>query len=150
VIDRQGGFFVSGLRGANAYATVGLESGILAASAYQRIIMLFDSYQAAIRLARLHMQAGDVAGKGRAITKAVNIVSRGLRGSLDKERGGDVAANLERLYDVVVRLLLRASLHNDEEALNTAADVIENIASAWRQIGPRVEEEGSHGASAGN
>lgn len=137
------------LRGANAYATVGLESGILAASPYQRIVMLFDSYQAAIRTARLHMQAGDMAGKGRAITSAIKIVSRGLRGSLDLERGGEIAANLDQLYDTVVRLLLRANLHNDEEVLDVAASLIENIGSAWRQIGPRVEGEDGDVASAG-
>jgi len=140
---------VSVLRGANAYATVGLESGILAASPYQRIVMLFDSYQAAIRTARLHMQAGDMAGKGRAITSAIKIVSRGLRGSLDLERGGEIAANLDQLYDTVVRLLLRANLHNDEEVLDVAASLIENIGSAWRQIGPRVEGEDGDVASAG-
>ncbi|WP_416421432.1 flagellar export chaperone FliS [Pseudomonas sp. App30] len=140
---------MSVLRGANAYATVGLESGILAASPYQRIVMLFDSYQAAIRTARLHMQAGDMAGKGRAITSAIKIVSRGLRGSLDLERGGEIAANLDQLYDTVVRLLLRANLHNDEEVLDVAASLIENIGSAWRQIGPRVEGEDGDVASAG-
>lgn len=140
---------MSVLRGANAYATVGLESGILAASPYQRIVMLFDSYQAAIRTARLHMQAGDMAGKGRAITSAIKIVSRGLRGSLDLERGGEIAANLDQLYDTVVRLLLRANLHNDEEILDVAASLIENIGSAWRQIGPRVEGEDGDVASAG-
>jgi len=140
---------VSVLRGANAYATVGLESGILAASPYQRTVMLFDSYQAAIRTARLHMQVGDMAGKGKAITSAIKIVSRGLRGSLDMERGGEIAANLDRLYDTVVRLLLRANLHNDEEVLDVAASLIENIGSAWRQIGPRVEGEDGDVASAG-
>ncbi|MDE1168412.1 MAG: flagellar export chaperone FliS [Pseudomonas sp.] len=138
------------MRGAKAYAKVGVESGILAASPYQRIVMLFDSYQAAIRMARLHMQAGDMAGKGKAITKAVNIVSRGLRGSLDKERGGEVAANLDQLYDTVVRLLLRASLNNDEQALDVAASLLENIGSAWRQIGPQVEGEVGDGAGAGD
>ena len=138
------------MRGADAYAKVGLESGILAASPYQRIVMLFDSYQAAIRMARLHLRAGDMAGKGKAITKAVNIVSRGLRGSLDLEKGGAVAANLDQLYDTVVRLLLRASLHNDEEALDVAASLLENIGSAWRQIGPQVEGEGGYGAGAGD
>jgi len=65
------------------------------------------------------------------------------------ERGGEVAANLDQLYDTVVRLLLRANLHNDEEVLDVAASLIENIGSAWRQIGPRVEGEDGDVASAG-
>ncbi|WP_175652971.1 flagellar export chaperone FliS [Pseudomonas sp. Marseille-P9899] len=125
---------------ASAYARVGLESGILAASPHQRITMLFEHYQASLRLARLHMQAGNIPGKGKAITRAINIVSQGLRASLDLEQGGDIARQLDDLYDFVVRLLLRANLENNEESLNTAAQLLGTIASAWIAIGPLTEE----------
>lgn len=132
---------MSSLRDANAYAKVGVESGILAASPHQRIVMLFDSYQASIRIARLHMQAGHTAEKGKAITKAINIVSQGLRASLDLEQGGDIAVQLDQLYDYVVRVLLRANLNNDETVLTTAATLLENVAAAWLAIGSHIEEE---------
>ena len=132
---------MSSLRDANAYAKVGVESGILAASPHQRIVMLFDSYQATIRIARLHMQAGNIAEKGKAITKAINIVSRGLRASLDLEQGGEIAVQLDQLYDYVVRVLLRANLNNDDTALTTAAALLENVAAAWLAIGSHIEEE---------
>ena len=127
-------------RDAHAYARVGVESGILAASPHQRIVMLFDSFQASIRIARLHLQAGHVAEKGRAITRAINIVSQGLRAALDLEQGGEIAAQLDELYDYVVRVLLRANLNNDDAALNTAAELLENVAAAWRAIGAQTEE----------
>ncbi|WDY57906.1 flagellar export chaperone FliS [Pseudomonas sp. PSKL.D1] len=123
-----------------AYAKVALESSILAASPHQRITLLFEHYQAALRLARLHMQAGNTPEKGKAITRAINIVSRGLRGSLDLEQGGDIARQLDDLYDFVVRLLLRANLENNEESLNAAAELLGTIASAWIAIGPETEE----------
>ncbi|WP_060613249.1 flagellar export chaperone FliS [Pseudomonas brassicacearum] len=132
---------MSSIRDANAYAKVGVESGILAASPHQRIVMLFDSYQASIRLARLHLQAGNIAEKGNAITKAINIVNQGLRASLDLEQGGDIAMQLDQLYDYVVRVLLRANLNNDETALTTAADLLNNVAVAWLAIGSQIEEE---------
>ncbi|HEY0287228.1 MAG TPA: flagellar export chaperone FliS [Pseudomonas sp.] len=132
---------MSSIRDANAYAKVGVESGILAASPHQRIMMLFDSYQASIRIARLHLQAGNIAEKGKAITKAINIVSKGLRASLDLEQGGDVAVQLDQLYDYVVRVLLRANLNNDETALTTAANLLEPVAAAWLAIGSHIEEE---------
>ncbi|AVD88291.1 flagellar export chaperone FliS [Pseudomonas sp. SWI44] len=125
---------------ASAYARVALESGILAASPHQRITMLFDHYQASLRLARLHMQAGNIPEKGKAITRAINIVSRGLRASLNLEQGGDIARQLDDLYDFVVRLLLRANLENNEESLTAAAELLGNIASAWNAIGPQTED----------
>ncbi|NUT81639.1 MULTISPECIES: flagellar export chaperone FliS [Pseudomonas] len=132
---------MSSIRDANAYAKVGVESGILAASPHQRIVMLFDSYQTSIRIARLHLQAGHIAEKGIAITKAINIVSQGLRASLDLEQGGDIAVQLDQLYDYVIRVLLRANLENDETALTTAADLLNNVAAAWLAIGSQIEEE---------
>ncbi|PVZ40346.1 flagellar export chaperone FliS [Pseudomonas sp. CC120222-01a] len=125
---------------ASAYARVALESAILAASPHQRITLLFDQYQASLRLAKLHLQAGNIPEKGKAITRAINIVSRGLRASLDLEQGGEIARQLDDLYDFVVRLLLRANLENNEESLNAAGRLLGTIASAWTAIGPQSEE----------
>jgi flagellar protein FliS len=132
---------MSSLRDANAYARIGVESGILSASPHQRIVMLFDGYQTSIRVARLHLKAGNIAEKGKAITKAINIVSQGLRASLDHEQGGEIAEQLDQLYDYTVRLLLRANLNNDEAALITAGELLENIATAWSTIGLQIKEE---------
>lgn len=110
----------------------------MSASPHQLIVMLFDGAQAAIRTARLHMQAGNVAEKGRAISKAIDIVNQGLLAALDHERGGELAGRLEQLYDYVARLLLRANLHNDERSLDEASLLLEQIGSAWRQIVPQA------------
>ena len=126
------------MRGAGAYARVGVESGVMSASPHQLIVMLFDGAQAAIRTARLHMQAGNVAEKGKAISKAIDIVNQGLLAALDHERGGELAGRLEQLYDYVARLLLRANLHNDEHSLDEASLLLEQIGSAWRQIVPQA------------
>jgi len=126
------------MRGAGAYARVGIESGVMSASPHQLIVMLFDGAQAAIRTARLHMQAGNVAEKGKAISKAIDIVNQGLLAALDHERGGELAGRLEQLYDYVARLLLRANLHNDERSLDEASLLLEQIGSAWRQIVPQA------------
>ena len=126
------------MRGASAYARVGVESGVMSASPHQLIVMLFDGVQAAIRTARLHMQAGNVAEKGKAISKALDIVNMGLSAVLDHERGDELAGRLEQLYAYVSRLLLRANLHDDERSLDEAAALLEEIGSAWREIGPQA------------
>ncbi|PMR77690.1 flagellar export chaperone FliS [Billgrantia endophytica] len=122
-------------RGAGAYARVGVESGVMSASPHQLIVMLFDGALSSIRAARIHMQAGSVAEKGRAISKALDIVNNGLLAALDTEKGGEIAERLGSLYDYVVRLLLAANLHDDQESLDQAERLLEDIASAWREIG---------------
>lgn len=132
---------MSAMRGASAYARVGVETGVMSASPHQLIVMLFDGAQAALRAARLHMQQGNVTEKGKSISKAIDIVSNGLVAGLDRERGGEVAENLASLYDYVVRLLLQANLHNDEQRLDEAATLLDNIGSAWREIAPQARSQ---------
>ncbi|SDK77046.1 flagellar protein FliS [Franzmannia pantelleriensis] len=122
-------------RGASAYAKVGVESGVMSASPHQLIVMLFDGAQASIRAARIHMQNGNTAEKGKSISKALDIVNNGLMAALDAERGGEVAQRLASLYDYIARLLLAANLRNDEQSLDEAAKLLEDIGTAWRDIG---------------
>nr|WP_298414420.1 flagellar export chaperone FliS [uncultured Halomonas sp.] len=127
---------MSAMRGANAYARVGVETGVMSASPHQLIVMLFDGAQASMRAARLHMQQGNILEKGKALSKAIDIVNNGLAAGLDREKGGEIAERLGSLYEYVVSLLLRANLKNDEALIDEASKLIENIASAWREIAP--------------
>ena len=125
--------------GAGAYARVGVESSAMSASPHQLIVMLFDGAKTAIGMARHHMASGDVQAKGNAITKAINIVDNGLRASLDAQaagaEGAELVANLSALYVYVAQRLLQANLRNDAAALDEADRLLDNLASAWREIG---------------
>lgn len=125
-------------RGASTYAKVGVESGVMSASPHRLIVMLFDGAQASIRAARIHLEAGNIAEKGKAISKALDIVNNGLAAALDAERGGEVASNLGSLYDYIARRLLAANLRNDVASLDEAERLLDDIASAWREIEPQV------------
>jgi flagellar protein FliS len=125
--------------GANAYARIGTETGAMSASPHQLITMLFDGAKTAITMARHHMASGDIVAKGNAISKAINIVDNGLKASLDARAAGEAGAalvgNLSALYGYIVQRLLYANLRNDPQALDEADGLLENIASAWREIG---------------
>lgn len=125
--------------GVQAYAQVGMESGVMSASPHQLIVMLFDGAQSALVRARILMNQGDIPAKGAALSKAINIIDNGLSAGLDMEKGGELAQNLSALYDYMSRRLLYANLHNDEQAINEVAALLENIADAWRQIGPNYQ-----------
>jgi flagellar protein FliS len=125
--------------GANAYTRVGVETRAMSASPHQLIVMLFDGVATSIGLARHHMASGDMLAKGKAISKAINIVDNGLKAGLDARAAGhsgeELVGNLSALYDYVIRRLLHANLHNEPKALDEAEALLENIASAWREIG---------------
>ncbi|CNH35375.1 flagellar export chaperone FliS [Yersinia pekkanenii] len=125
--------------GVQAYAQVGVESGVMSASPHQLIVMLFDGAQSALVRASILMSQGDIPAKGAALSKAINIIDNGLSAGLDMEKGGEMAENLSALYNYMSRRLLHANLHNDEQAINEVSALLENIADAWRQIGPNYQ-----------
>lgn len=124
--------------GAGAYARVGVETGAMSATPHQLICMLFDGAKMAIGMARHHMTQRDIVAKGNAISRAVSIVDNGLKASLDAKAAGPsgeaLVSNLSALYDYIVQRLLYANLRNDVQALDEADGLLDNIASAWREI----------------
>lgn len=120
-------------RSANAYTNVGLETQVLSASPERLITLLFDGALSAIARARLHMQMGNIAERGMAISKAIDIVDSGLKLSVDTEAGGELAKNLVATYEVVLYNLMQANLHADEEKLTLAETLLKEIGSAWRE-----------------
>lgn len=124
--------------GIQAYAQVGVESAVMSASPHQLVVLLFDGALSAMKKATILMEQGDIPGKGQALSKAINIITNGLRAGLNHEAGGDIAANLDGLYDYMTRRLLHANLHNDVAAIEEVERLLTNIADAWKEIGPHA------------
>jgi flagellar protein FliS len=127
-------------RGVNAYANVGLETGIASASPHALIVMLYDGALVALLSAKTNIAAGNIAAKGSAISKAISIIDNGLRASLDKNAGGEIAANLDALYDYMSRRLLHANLKNDVTIIDEVHRLLADLRGAWVEIGEKVQQ----------
>ncbi len=124
--------------GVQAYQKVGLESAVLSANPHQLVVMLFDGAHSALVRARLFLEQGNIPAKGEALSKAINIIDNGLKAGLNMEVESDLPENLAALYDYMVRRLLHANLRNDAEAIVEVEVLLNNIADAWKQIGPNA------------
>ncbi|HJV75568.1 MAG TPA: flagellar export chaperone FliS, partial [Noviherbaspirillum sp.] len=122
--------------GANAYAKVGVETGVVAASPHKLIVMLFDGALAALATALQHMNTGNISGKGQALSKAIAIIDSGLRASLDHKTGGEIAANLDALYEYMSTRLMMANLNNQPELIEEVQRLLHDLRSAWEAIAP--------------
>ena len=122
----------TGSHSVRSYADIGLETQILGASPERLISLLYLGARAAIGQARIHMQEGRVTERGAAISKAIKIVDEGLKTGLNMEAGGEIAENLARLYDYIVRTLLMANLKADAEQLEIADRLLADLADAWQ------------------
>lgn len=123
-------------QGPQAYARISLESRLAGATPHQLIAMLFEGARSALSRAAIYFEQGDIARRGEMISKAINIVDNGLRAALDHQKGPAIAADLERLYDYISRLLMQANLHNDPDRLQQADKLIGDIEEVWQAIAP--------------
>jgi len=118
-----------------AYANVGLETGVTVASPHQLIVMLYEGAELSIRMAIKHLSEGDVARKCAAISKASHIVVDGLRASLDLKQGGEIAQQLDSLYEYMNQRLMLANINNQPAPLEEVLGLLRELHEAWRQIG---------------
>ena len=122
-------------RAANAYRQVGVQSGVTNATPHALVQMLFDGLMQRLQVARGDMQRGDVQAKGVHLGQAVQIMGEGLKASLNREQGGELAQNLGALYDYCMRQLTLANLHNDARPVEEVIALIEPVARGWKEIG---------------
>jgi flagellar protein FliS len=122
--------------GTSAYAQVGLETGVLAASPHKLILMLFEGARIALASAIVHMKNGEITAKGEAISKAITIITSGLQASLQIKEGGELGERLNALYDYMSRRLLEANLYNRPEYIEEVARLLGELNQAWEAIGP--------------
>ena len=127
--------YTASRQGINAYARVGLETGVIAASPHRLILMLFEGARVALSSALVHMKNGETVAKGESLSKAISIISSGLQASLDVNAGGELAQHLYALYDYMSRRLVLANLHNNPEYVEEVAGLLAELSGAWEMIG---------------
>lgn len=111
-----------------------LESEVKAADPHKLISMLYEGAILAINNAKKAIADNDISAKGAAISKAIAIINEGLNASLDKEVGGELAKNLESLYEYMSMRLITANLKNDIAMLDEVAYLLSDLKNAWDAI----------------
>jgi flagellar secretion chaperone FliS len=124
--------------GLQNYRTVGAHGNLADATPYQVVKVMLDAVLARLAEATGHLERGEVAAKGEKIGKALGIIEALMLG-LDKAGGGEIAANLERLYDYASRTLLRAQLENRGDLLKEVGSLLREIKLGWDGIAPAAK-----------
>lgn len=127
--------FGSNQHGVNVYAKISVETGVLAASPNKLIVMLYEGAVAACYSAIGYMQKKDIPNKGAMLSKAIMIIESGLRMSLDKDAGGEIAVSLDALYAYMSKRLAMANIRNQPELVHEVIKLLTELKSAWEAIG---------------
>ncbi len=129
------------------------EQRILTASPARLVVMLYEAAITSLNKAIKAIGEGDIKGRWAANKHAVDIIEQ-LLVTLDTDRGGEIAANLERLYPFMIRHLINVDLHNDPVPAREVIELLEPMHESWceleRQLsatGAPVVPDTGHGAS---
>lgn len=121
------------------YSRIDVQSGLESASPHRRVQMLMEGALSRVAAAIGYMQHDRTADKGASISGAISIIA-GLREGLDLEAGGEIASNLAKLYDYMVRRLLEANVNDDATILDEIHHLMREIKHGWDAITGQAPE----------
>ncbi|ALM83168.1 flagellar export chaperone FliS [Bordetella sp. N] len=116
----------------SSYKDVGLETQVLSASPERLISLLYSGARVAIGKAKHHLEEGNVAERGKAINHAMRLVDEGLKQALANPQEDKLAANLDSLYDYILRQLVTSNIKGDVAGLDEADRLLADLQEAWQ------------------
>jgi flagellar protein FliS len=88
-----------------------------------------------------HLQDGDLGKKSVAVSKASTIITEGLRAALDLQQGGEIALQLDALYDYMNQRLMLTHVNNQVAPLEEVLGLLQELYGAWKQIAPAASAQ---------
>ena len=97
------------------------------------VVLLYDGAIKFLEQAKSELAAGHFAEKGTFINKALAIINE-LDACLDMEKGGEIASNLRRLYQFMIRHLSEANTRRDPQRIQDVIDCLKDLNEGWKAI----------------
>lgn len=117
---------------ANAYNAY-KNNEVMTASRTKLVVMLYDGAIKNLKLAEFALQEKKIENVNNHLKKAQDIIAE-FMSTLNFEEGGEIALNLQQLYEYMYFKLIRANIDKDSEAVVEVRSYLENLREAWLQI----------------
>ncbi|WP_230409027.1 flagellar export chaperone FliS [Zooshikella harenae] len=119
------------------YQSVNRETGVIDADPHKLIQMLYDGLIERLATARGFILRQDFEAKNVFINKSIEILE-GLRSFLDHDQGGELAANLDNLYQYMELQLFNANADNDADKVDEVIKLVKTVKDGWDEIRSEV------------
>jgi len=114
------------------------ENAVHSATPIELVVILFDAAIEDMRRAVSAIQASDVEERANAVRHAMLILQQ-LQGTLDFERGGQVAKQFEQFYNLIRAKLLESQLRNSLELMGQQIQFMSKVCDCWVEAKQRIE-----------
>ncbi len=115
---------------------------ILTASPARRVAMLYEAAITSLHKAIDAIEKGEIEARWRANQRACDIIEHLLM-TLDLERGGEIAQNLDRLYKFMIRHLIAVDVRNDPQPARDVIKLLEPLHQSWVELDKKIASEGA-------
>ena len=115
----------------NAYSENYLRNQIESASKEQLLIMFYDGAISFVSRAENAIRENNIEQRNYCINKASAIITE-LSVTLDHDIGGQIASDLEALYDFMIRELIKANIENRLSSLKTVKTLLTDLGDTWK------------------
>lgn len=105
---------------------------------YQAVELLLDGALESISKAIIAQQNNNIPDRGDAVGTTLTIIGL-LQDSLDKSLGGELAENLDALYDYMTRRLAGVAVDKTPRSLEEVQSIVLQLRDGWAQIDPAQE-----------
>lgn len=109
------------------------QNQINSASPKDLVILLYEGCVKKIRLAELALEENRLDLVNEHLIKAQDIITE-LSNTLDMESGGEIAENLDALYDYLLNELYKANIHKDVEKMEYVRNQMNELLESWKEI----------------
>ncbi|WP_028841011.1 flagellar export chaperone FliS [Thermodesulfobacterium hveragerdense] len=115
-----------------------LENQVKNADPLDLVVMLYAKAISCLKISKNVIESGlnkpeDIKKKAENLGKATDIIAY-LQGSLNLEKGGDIARNLNEVYQTLLNELIVANSQNDAKKIADSIEILEKLKKAWEEI----------------
>ena len=108
-------------------------TSVITADPKRLVLMCYEGAIDNLKIGRQKIIEKDYEAKSKAFVKTQDIINE-LLYSLDFEKGGSIAKNLDSLYNYMLRRIIHADVNRDMGAIEEVIGMLNELKTAWEEV----------------